>query len=241
MNGIESKILIIGHKGASAIEPENTLRAFKTSIELGADYVEFDVHSTKDDELVIIHDAETLRTTGVSGIIKEMTLDEIKKLDAGKGEQIPTLKELIAIAKGKIGLQIEIKAFSITDLLLDLLIKENLLDTSIISCFVFGELLNLKKRESNLKLGHILPEGLKSIRGLKRKAQKAIDNGFYSIHPHFSSVNKEFIEFAHDIGLKVNVWTVNDRTEMENLIKMGVDGIITDDVALAKELVNRYS
>ena len=69
MNEIESRILIIGHKGASAIEPENTLRAFKAAIELKADYVEFDVHSTKDDELVIIHDAETLRTTGISGVI----------------------------------------------------------------------------------------------------------------------------------------------------------------------------
>jgi len=99
-------ILIIGHKGASAIAPENTLKAFKKAIELKADMVEFDIHKTKDGEIVIIHDSDTLSITGVQGLIKEMTLEEIKKLDAGEGEKIPTLLELIKVAKEKVGLQI---------------------------------------------------------------------------------------------------------------------------------------
>ena len=95
------EVLIIGHKGASSITPENTLKAFQKAIELKADYVEFDIHITKDSEIVIMHDSDTFNATGVKGLIKDMTLSQIKNLNAGEGEKVPTLRELIGIAQRK--------------------------------------------------------------------------------------------------------------------------------------------
>jgi glycerophosphoryl diester phosphodiesterase len=114
-------ILIIGHAGASAIAPANTLKAFQKAIELKADYVEFDIHKTRDGEIVIIHDSDTMQTTGVSGLIKNMTLKEIQRLDAGEGEKVPTLHQLINLATNKIRLQIEIKATELLDKLIKIL------------------------------------------------------------------------------------------------------------------------
>ncbi len=234
-------IIIIGHKGASAIAPENTLKAFKKAIELKADMVEFDIHKTKGGEIVIIHDSDTLSITGVQGLIKEMTLEEIKKLDAGEGEKIPTLLELIKVAKEKVGLQIEIKSSGLLEKLIKLLKGENLVNTSIVSCFAFGELVKLKNLEPIIRLGFLLPEDLVRVRQIKRKILKAVDNKFYAIHPHFNITDKEIVDFAHDNGLKVNVWTVNDKDDMERLIQLGVDGIITDDISMANELLGRVS
>jgi glycerophosphoryl diester phosphodiesterase len=237
---IESKnrILIMGHRGASAIAPENTLKAFKKAIELQADYVEFDSHLTKDGEIVIIHDADTYNSTGVSGLIKDKTIEEIKKLDAGEGERIPTLQELITIAKGKIGLQLEMKSTGLLERMVQILRKENLIHNSIVSCFMLDELLKLKEIEPKIKIGFLLPAELVQSRSIKRKILKCVREDFYAIHPHFNTVSKEIVDFAHTNGLKVNVWTVNESNTMKKLIKLGVDGIITDDISLAHKMIS---
>jgi len=232
-------VLIIGHKGASSITPENTLKAFQKAIELKADYVEFDIHITKDGEIVIIHDSDTLSTTGVKGLIMDMTLNQIKNLNAGEGEKIPTLRELISIARKKIGLQIEIKSKNLLDNLIHILKNDNLLSTSIISCFMLDELLKLKLLEPSLKVGLLLPAELVSLKIIKRKIVKVAENNFYSIHPHYNIVTREIVDFAHINGLKVVAWTVNEGAIMKKLIEMGVDGIITDDIILANEVFGR--
>jgi glycerophosphoryl diester phosphodiesterase len=239
MKNKENNILIIGHRGASAITPPNTLKAFEKAIELKADYSEFDIHMTKDGEIVIIHDADTYSTTGVKGLIKNMTLEQIKSLDAGEGEKIPTLQELIAIAREKMGLQIEIKAQNLLDKLVKILKKEKLLETSIISSFMFDELQKLKNIEPNVKVGLLLYAELVRPTIIKRKIEKVAKNNFYSIHTYFSHTDQDIVDFAHNFGLKVIVWTVNDRRTMEELTHIGVDGIITDDVSLANEVLGR--
>ncbi len=234
-------ILVIGHKGANAIAPENTLMAFKKAIELKADMVEFDIYKTKDGEIVIIHDSDTLSITGVHGLIKDMTLEEIKKLDAGEGEKIPTLLELIKIAKEKVCLQIEIKTSGLLEKLIKIMKEENLVNTSIVSSFAFGELVKLKKLEPKIKLGVLLSTDLVRVPQIKRKILKAADKKFYSIHPNYNIADKEIVDFAHKNNLKVNVWTVNDKDVMERLIELGVDGIITDDISMANELLGRVT
>ncbi len=104
------RILIVAHRGASAYEPENTLRAFRRAIELGADMSELDAHMSKDGHVIIMHNPTVEKTTNGKGAIKDMTLAELKKLDAGKGERIPTLQEVIDVVRGKGGLYIELKA-----------------------------------------------------------------------------------------------------------------------------------
>ncbi len=239
MKKSENDILIIGHKGASSIAPENTLKAFQKAIELKADYVEFDIHATKDGKIVIIHDSDTFNATGVKGLIEDMTLDQIKSLDAGEGEKIPTIRELISIVRKKIGLQIEIKSINLLDKLIHILREENLISTSIVSSFILNELLKLKLLEPSLKVGLLLSADLVRPKLIKRKIEKIAKNNFYSIHPPFTTINKEIVDFAHSYGLKVIVWTVNDREIMENLIELAVDGIITDDISLANEVLGR--
>lgn len=228
------EVLLIAHRGANKLAPENTLKAFQKAIDLNADYVEFDVHKSKDGEIVIMHDGNTLRTTGYKGEISEMTLEELKKLDCGDGEKIPTLNELIKIAKGKIGLQLEIKAEGITNDIYKILKESDLLETTIISAFKHEELYELKKLDRKLKLSSL-------IIGIKKNTtiREAVDNGFYAIHPLYKFVNQKFLDTAHEENIKVNAWTIDSITKMRKLIEMGIDGIITNDVETAKEALGR--
>ena len=189
-------MLVIWNKGASAIAPENTLKSFQKAIELKADYIEFDIHRTLDDKIVIIHDANTINTTGFSGDIRGMKLSDIKKLDAGEGEKIPTLEELIKLAKNKIKLQVEVKAPGLENQLVDLLRENDLIESSIVSSFDIKELLKINKIEPRLKLGYLIPMVLTKDRMVKRYVQKAIDNRFFAIHPYYQVVDQEFVDFA---------------------------------------------
>jgi glycerophosphoryl diester phosphodiesterase len=107
---MQRNILNVAHRGASAYEPENTLRAYQRAIELGADMSEIDLHLSKDGALIVMHDYTVDHTTNGQGEIREMTLEEIKQLDAGDGEQVPTLQEVIDLVRGRNGLYIELKA-----------------------------------------------------------------------------------------------------------------------------------
>ena len=102
-------IEIIGHRGARGLEPENTIRSFQKALELGVDYIECDVHLTKDGHIVLIHDHTLDRTTNETGDVNDYTFEEIRKLDAGKGKKIPTLQELLDLVRGKVKIHIELK------------------------------------------------------------------------------------------------------------------------------------
>ena len=236
------KILVIGHRGANNIAPENTLKSFKKAIELGADYIEFDIHQSKDGEIVIMHDANTYNTTGHKGLIKRMTLKELKELDCGEGERIPTLQELIKIAKYNIGLQIEIKAKGMAEKLVELLRKEDLIESSIISSFLHEELLNIQKIEPKLKLATLEPIISNPSKNWDYHLEilnKVINNKYFAIHPRYQLVNKRLINYAHDNNIKVNIWTVNSKAWMKKFIKKGVDGLITDNIQNAKDVLKR--
>ena len=234
MNDKSKRVLLIGHRGASKMAPENTLKAFQKAIDLKADYVEFDVHQSMDGELIVIHDPNTFRSTGHRGSIKKMTLQEIKELDAGEGEQIPTLEELITLAKGRIGLQLEIKASGMAQKIVAALQKADLIESTIVSSFIHNELSKVQKMNPNIKLAPLLL-GIRKNKTL----QKAIDHKYGYLHPQYKLITKAFLDAAHEKDIKVNAWTVDSRDDMEKLIAMGIDGIITNDVELAKEVLNR--
>lgn len=242
MNIKSKNVLLIGHAGASKLAPANTLKSFQKAIDLGADYIEFDVHISRDGEIVIIHDRNTFATTGHSRLIKSMSLKELKTLNAGNGEQVPTLQELIEIAKDKIGLQIEVKARRMAERLVSILKKENLIESSIISSFLHDELLKIQKIEPKIKLATLEPieyPWRDNWEYRKRLIKKVVDHDFYAIHPREDIVNKRLIEYAHESNIKVHVWTINDKNQMRNCINFGIDGIITDDIEAAKEVLNR--
>lgn len=237
---MRNETIIIGHRGANKIAPENTLKSFRKAIELGADYVEFDVHLSKDDHIVIMHDKNTMRTTGHEGIISEMTLTELKELDCGEGERVPTLRELIDLAKGKIKLQCEIKAEGMASRVVDLLRDASLTETSIISSFDHEELLKVQELEPKLKIGALEPTGTGWVTDwiLKKKmVSNAVENGFDAIHPFYKLVTQKLVDYAHDNNIMVNPWTVDSLNAMKTLFNYGVDGLITNDIKKAKKVL----
>ncbi|TFG18281.1 MAG: glycerophosphodiester phosphodiesterase [Promethearchaeota archaeon] len=237
----ENKVIIIGHRGASKIAPENTLKAFREAIRLGADSIEFDVQQTVDGELVIIHDSNIQRITGMEGYVEEMTLDELKKLDFGNGETIPTLSELIELAKEKIALNCEIKVEGITKKVVELFQDYDILESVLISSFLHDELIKIQKINSTIRLATLVPvgPGLFSEWEFKKSLiDYTYQNRFYAINPLFKLADKKFIEYAHKKKIKVFPWTVDSGIAMKKLIAKGVDGIITNDISRLKEVLN---
>ncbi len=232
----------MGHRGASKIAPENTLKAFKEAIRLKADAVEFDVQETVDGEIVIIHDYDTLRTAGTEGIVEQMTLKELKKLNFGNGEQIPTLLELIELAKDKISLNCEIKVEGIAKKIIHLFQDADILDSTIVSSFLHEELIKIQKIEPQLKLATLVPTEAGKFSDWNYK-KKLIDftseNNYYAINPLYKLADKQFIEYAHEKNIKVFPWTVDSGIAMKKLINMGTEGIITNDISRLKEVLNR--
>lgn len=245
MTNPNQKPLIIGHRGASAIAPENTLAAFKKALELGADGVELDAKLSRDGEVIVIHDQTYDRTTDGTGKIWELTLAEIKKLDAGKkfdskfaGEEIPTLEEVFQAVGGKLLINVELTNYAtpedeLPEKVAKLVEKYQLNKHLIYSSFHPKTLARIRKLQPDIPTGVLaLPKfaGLVS-RGLLGRMW-APD----MVHPFFADINSGYVSRQHSMSRKVNVWTVDDTNDIEAMIALGVDGIITDDIEKALEL-----
>jgi glycerophosphoryl diester phosphodiesterase len=242
MSEIKSQFLIIAHRGASNLAPENSLKAFRKAIELRADYIEFDIRKTKDGEIIVMHNANTFKMTGKRGIIKNMTSEELKKLEIGDGEKIPTLHELIQLAKRKIGLNCEVKVRGLEEMLVEILQSADLIESSIISSFKTDILLKIQKIEPKLRLSLLRPSRMQWITSLispKKMIKTVIKSRFYAISPRNFFVNRKFIDKAHNHNLKVFPWTVDSEKKMKKLVKIGADGLITNDIQMAKKCKKR--
>lgn len=232
------------HRGASAYYPENTMLAFEKAISLGCDGIETDVQMTKDGELVLIHDELVNRTTNGNGFVKNYSLRELKKLNAGKWFddkykhiRIPTAEELVILAKGKkIMINFELKTGiipypNIEKRLLTLIWKYNMQKRVIISSFNSNSLLICKEITKEIKTGILF------LDGLENPIEYCKSIGADAIHPPFNIVNGELMNRAHEAGLEVNPYTVNEEINMLNLILIGVDGIITNYPDRLKKLL----
>lgn len=216
------KVLVIAHRGASAYEPENTLRAIKRALDLGADMVEIDVRATKDDHIVVIHDATVDRTTNGRGYVKDMTLEELKRLNAGLGERIPTLQEVISLIKGRANLVIEIKVPGIEEKVFKIIDEHKIGEEVIVTSFHHPTLLRIKNLNARIRTGIII-----ASRPV-RPVQLALDAKSDALFPKYTYLDLEMVEEAHKHGLAVYPWTVDDLKDAELLIGMGVDGIVTN-------------
>ena len=235
--------LIIAHRGSSKIAPENTLKAFQKAIDLKADLIEFDLHQSKDQELVITHDPNTKRITGNDNFVEDLTLSELRDLDFGEGEKIPTLQEAVNLCKGKIGLIIEVISKNMGKKIVQVLQDSKVINTTIISSFNFKELQKIQNLEPRLKYASIIPYEVRAennpkwlIWETKKEAiDRAAKNKFLYIHPHFALIDKQLIDYSHQKGLKVNVYVVDVKPTMKRLSRYGIDGIMTNDVILANK------
>jgi glycerophosphoryl diester phosphodiesterase len=229
-------LLIIGHRGSPLEAPENTISSFEEAFGSGADMVELDVHLCSSGELIVIHDETVDRTTNGTGDVSDLELIEIRELDAGPGEKLPTLEEVLARFSDRIGFNIELKGAGTAEGLWKLLndgIGERTigLDDMLISSFKPEELFDFRSRSREMKLGYIFEAH--PHMGI----EFAHEIGAWSIHPKHILVDEKMIEKARELGLKVIVWTVNDEVDMKWMIELGVDGIITDKPGLLAGLV----
>lgn len=245
--GIEG-FTVLGHRGAKAHAPENTIISFEKGIELGATMLELDIHLSKDGEMVVIHDGTVDRTTDGTGYVHEKTLAELQALDASSWfdeslpvQRIPTLQEVIEATKGRIYLNIEIKLggdkesgrVAYTEIpakLRDCLIENDMVDQVVVSSFHQPYITELKK---------ILPEirvALLHKKPVENLIEKALDEGWEAVHTHTSLIDEDFVKAAHDEDIRVRAWNPNDAETMQKMIELGVDGIGTDYPEVLLEL-----
>lgn len=218
-------MLKIGHRGAAGYVPENTLSSFQKAISLGVDMIEFDVRLSKDKQLVIIHDATVDRTTNGQGKVRNLTLEELKKLDAGGGEKIPTLPEVLALFKNKCQFNIELKVKNIAKPVVDLIQKENLVNRVLISSSDSTEILEVKKLNSQISTAILINFRPSFFQTLFILAQK---NRAQAVNLKAEITQAKDIKFLKRKGLKVIIWTVDDPIQIKRFKKLGVDGIISN-------------
>jgi len=215
-------IEVIGHRGAAGLEPENTLRSVRRAIELGVDRVEIDVRISRDGRLVIMHDETVDRTTNGHGYVSELTFDDLRSLDAGMGEKIPTLDEILKFTMGKAKLEIELKVPEATEPTIQLIEELNAEKDVIIISFIHELLERVHDLNPNIKTGALFFEVPKDI------LQRALKVHASSIHVYYRNVNSELVKEAHRSGLEVAVWNPNRIEEMREMIDLGVDAIGSD-------------
>ena len=218
---------IIAHRGASAHAPENTLAAFQLALEQGADGIELDVMLSKDGHLVVIHDDTVDRTTNGSGKVRDLTLSELRQLDAGFGETLPTLAEVFERFGGKFLINIELKNYSAMLDRLPLTVAELVLERGLA-----GDILISSFNPFNLPRFHRrVPESPCGLLTLPGKATGLTSWLFRmdALHPYYEDVDVPLVEKEHQKGRQVNVWTVDEPSEIRRLAMLGVDMIITND------------
>ena len=218
-------LTVIGHRGAMGLAPENTLLSFRKALELGVDGIEFDVQNIAG-ELLVFHDETLERTTNGKGFLLDHAPQELRQLDAGQGERIPTLAEVIELIGDQAFINIELKGLDTASLVMDLVKlldkKRFKKDQFIISSYHFSELYLTHELDPEIRIGVIADE--QPVIAL----DFADEVDAYSFHPSFSILDQPLVEDAHAAGMRVYVHTVNDLEKIQRSIDMGVDGVFTD-------------
>lgn len=222
-----NKTTIIAHRGASGKAPENTLAAFKAALHIKVDAIECDVQKCRSGQLVVIHDRQLKRITGKRGKVRKTKLATLRKFDAGKGEKIPTLKEVLELIDARVGINIEIKSRR-TAVSLAQMIRNSIrtgpwkTEDFFISSFYYREL---------RRFHELFPEI--PIALLYNKKPKRLKKRIKVLRPFAASLNVKYIRTpwirrVHDHGLKVYVWTVDDTRIARQLQNEKVDGFFTN-------------
>lgn len=237
-------MLNIAHRGFSEFYPENTMLAFEKALDYGSTAIETDVQITKDGELILIHDEILDRTTNGHGLVNNYTYKELRKLDAGSFKnkdfsncKIPSLKELLSLIKDKnIILNLELKNSiifykNIEEKVISSICEENVENKIVISSFNHGSINKVKSLNPNIKTGLLFKEKIQNIDQYCKEKKPNCLNLYYK------KITNNFLTEAHKKKFLINCYTVNDKSSMENLIKMNVDGIITNRPDILKTLL----
>jgi len=254
---LSDRFLNIAHRGGGALAPEETLEAFSNAVEVGADVLELDVHSSSDGVLVVMHDNEVDRTTDGTGLLHELTFEQLRALDAGynfttdggttypyrgQGVVIPTLEEVLTEFP-EMYFIIEVKQL-LPSISADVvaLIEELEMESQVcVSSFSAVEIHIVREANPDLITGYAFGELFRFMDLNEEEMDDYVPLAeTMQIPPEQGNVNlldPAFLERAHHFGIKVQVWTVNDRTEMESMVTLDLDGIITDDPETLTEVI----
>jgi glycerophosphoryl diester phosphodiesterase len=240
--------ILLAHRGDLAHAPENTLPAFQQAIQKGADGVELDVKLTRDGHVVVFHDMSVNRTTNGTGKLASLTLEMIRSLDAGswfhekfKGTQVPLLEEVFETIGSEKLINIELTNYStprdeLVNSVCDLIKRHGNQDQIIFSSFFAS---NLKRA------GQQMPEiprallAMPGFAGIWARSFGFTFGEYQALHPHISNVSREQVQRVHRLKRRVHVWTANKPEEIKRLKEWGVDGIFTDDPAMAVQALGR--
>ena len=237
---------VIAHRGYSGAYPENTMLSFMKAEEAGADGIELDVHLSKDGELMIIHDEALIRTCGKDGFVYSYTRSELEDINAGKTKNdafgftpIPSLEEFLSwLKETSLYVNIELKTMpvyypGIEEKTVRMVESLSLSDRVIYSSFNWLSVFRLKEMGVTSKLG-LLIEG-PSLRNIGAQMK---DNGIECYHPAYSMLSDESVRELKDNGRMINVWTVNDDTDIQKCLEWGIDGLITNETEKARRILS---
>lgn len=231
-------VLVTAHRGSSAEAPENTLSAIRLAIAQGADWVEIDVQEASDGTLVVVHDTDLLRVAGDPRGVWELARADLAKLEAGAwfsdrfaGEPIPTLAEVLDLARGQIGLNIELKLHGherrLVEGTLDLLQAANMGGDYLMTSLELDALRRVKTLAPHMRIGWIVETDPGDPRRL----------GLDALSLALPLATPGLIRACQAAQVETHVWTVNDRSEMLRLIELGVTSIITDTPAVLRQVL----
>jgi glycerophosphoryl diester phosphodiesterase len=253
--------LVFGHRGAGGEAPENTLVSFERAVAAGADVLELDVHASRDGVIVVMHDPTLERTTDGSGLVREHTWSDLQRLDAGsqfttdgrshpfrnRGVRPPSLDEVFQrFPRGHFNIEVKQSAPAIAGAVVDLVLKHRLADRVVLAAeqdaimreiraAAAGRVLtSLAAGEVADFVGRFQSDALRDYRSPGCALQ---------IPPAFNGielVTAESVRAAHGAGMEIHVWTINHRDDMDRLLGLGVDGIMSDLPALARAAVDGY-
>jgi glycerophosphoryl diester phosphodiesterase len=218
----------VGHRGAKAYAPENTLASFKKAIEIGVDAVELDIRETRDGKLVVMHDADVKRTTNGKGLVSDLTLDDIKGFSVD-GEKVPTLGEALNFLNGKVKVLIELKETGYESQVLAEVQCQGMEKKVIIISFHDEALKKIRAQNDTVETGLIYAKHSNPIKA-------ALESKANYLLPLYRFTHTANVEKAHEKGLKVIVWTINTSEEAAEYAKKGVDGIASDKPDILKTL-----
>jgi len=216
------------------------LAAFRAAIAAGADMSELDAQRSRDGAVVVIHDDTVNRTTDGHGRVADMTFDELRRLDASakfkgalRAERIPTLDEVFEAVRGKMDVNVELKAAGIERDVSRIIRAHDAIDGSMVSSFDWGALRRMREIDPDVRVG-VLAE-----RGASKLLDAAVAMKAFAVNPRNDMVDEMFCHAAHARGLQVLVWTVDDVARMRTLIGAGVDGIMTNYPERLREVLGR--
>jgi glycerophosphoryl diester phosphodiesterase len=214
-------MLRIGHRGAAGHAPENTLLSIQKAIELGVDMVEVDVRRTRDGELVLLHDQRVNRTTNGRGRIGDLSFEEVRRLDAGLGEAIPSLREALDLVRGSVQLMIELKEPGIVPEVMDLIEDCHSSQEVILASFHHLALIEVRRLQSTARTLALIDRVPASLDFAK---DAEVTHAGVSV----GSVTEKFVSSVHRANYQLFVYTVNEERDIRRMSELSVDGIISD-------------